>query len=521
MAGNNQKNLDSLKLSDEELNKAIDSRFPFEIFRHNQKEVIFRIMKAFEKKKYVVLEAPTGTGKSPIGITVGRLFGRTHYLTIQKILQDQYAKDFKDLFVMKGRGNYRCIIDTSESCATAICKTSTKEVECRGECIYTRALRKAELNPITLHNFDSFYYQKILFTKRNLMVIDEAHNIEQKFMNFISFTIDNKIIPVVIPKILNINDVHEFCIHYKEVVWSLMATLEKEKEDGLTKERLRLLDDLTRLHDKLGIFITSREGENPINYVFEITKTTDLTKILLKPIEVGSFTHRVYDWCDKILFMSATILNAEQFAYNSGIPLEEMEFINIESNFPIENRPIYYTKELDLKYATMQQEMPKVPKIINKYLKMYTGEKGIIHTHTNRIVDYIRRTIKSSRLLFKDDFISVNSLLEAHARSKDSVIVASGFHEGLDLKDDLARFQIIMKVPYPSLGDKQIKARMEIDKNYYGYLTGLKMVQSYGRGVRTKEDWCDTYVIDKNFKKFYGMNKKMLPDWFREAIEWV
>lgn len=513
--------LDSQRLNEDQLNELIHANFPFDEYRENQKEVITKIIRAFENKKYVVLEAPTGTGKSPIGMTVARIFGRTHYLTIQKILQDQYKKDFKNTFIMKGRGNYKCMIDREKSCANAKCKTTKKDVGCYSECIYTRALKKAERSSITLHNFDSFFYQKMVFTTRQLMVIDEAHNIESKFMNFISFTIDNKLIPINIPKLLDLKDCLEFAVEYKVKVKNIMTEIEGEKEDGLSDDRLKLFEELTRLLSKLDWFIASRERDIPAPYVFERIQKDEITKIVLKPVEVGEFTHLVYDMCEKILFMSATILNVEQFAHNSGIPLEEIEYIETQSNFPKENRPIYLTNELDLRYATMSQELIKMPKIINRYLKEYVDEKGIIHTHTNAIVDFIRKNIKSSRFLFKDDFVSVNSLLEAHERSKNSVIVASGFSEGLDLKDDLARFQIIIKIPYPSLGDKQIKARMNIDKNYYGYLTALKTVQSYGRGVRTKEDWCDTYIIDKNFKRFYGMNKKMLPNWFREAIAWV
>ena len=39
--------------------------------------------------------------------------------------------------------------------------------------------------------------------------------------------------------------------------------------------------------------------------------------------------------------------------------------------------------------------------------------------------------------------------------------------EGIDLKDDLSRFQIITKVPYPNLGDERIKIRCNKDYIWY------------------------------------------------------
>ena len=48
--------------------------FPFETPRNNQREIIEKIITAFENgKKYVVLNAPTGIGKSVIGYSVARL----------------------------------------------------------------------------------------------------------------------------------------------------------------------------------------------------------------------------------------------------------------------------------------------------------------------------------------------------------------------------------------------------------------------------------------------------------------
>ena len=491
--------------------------FPFKKYRENQEEVILKIIEAFNTKKFVVLDAPTGSGKSAIGITVARFFNsvfasKTHYLTIQKILQDQYKKEFPELYPMKGRGNFTCLLN-GQSCAKGVCRK--KKIKACRNCPYKMALNKAVVSPMTLHNFDSFYYQKFVYNNRKLMVIDEAHNIENKFMSFISFTIDNKLIPFNIPEHDTMEKYRSMVEEYYSLVKSYIIGLESRKEKfGLSDDDIDLLDELTRIEEK-----TRRFLDTDVRFVFERKIDGPTTKVIFKPIEVGPFTHIVYDYADNILLMSATCLNKEQFARNNGIPIDEMEYVEIPSTFPIENRPIYATNELDLTYKKMNDELPKIPKIINRYLREYEGERGIIHTHTNKLVYEIKKGVRSNRLLFKDDFVSVNTLLEAHARREDSVIVASGFHEGLDLKDDLSRLQLILKVPYPSLADQQLKARMEVDKDYYQYLTSLKIIQSYGRSVRSKDDWCDSYILDKNFIRFKGMAKKFLPTWFVEAIE--
>ena len=49
-------------------------------------------------------------------------------------------------------------------------------------------------------------------------------------------------------------------------------------------------------------------------------------------------------------------------------------------------------------------------------------------------------------------------------------------------------------------------------------MTGIQLVQAYGRSVRSKDDWAKTFVLDKLFTSFVKSNK--LPLWFTEAIQW-
>ena len=74
-------------------------------------------------------------------------------------------------------------------------------------------------------------------------------------------------------------------------------------------------------------------------------------------------------------------------------------------------------------------------------------------------------------------------------------------------------------MPYPSTADPQIKARMEMSAGYYEWLTALKLVQSYGRTVRSEEDYADTFIVDAQFKRFLGENRDLMPTWFLEAID--
>ncbi|MEJ2667469.1 MAG: DEAD/DEAH box helicase family protein [Deinococcales bacterium] len=81
--------------------------FPFASFRSGQREALDAARQAFaDGKRFVVVEAPTGLGKSAIAVALAREAGASYILTAQKVLQDQYTRDFPELSLMKGRSNY-------------------------------------------------------------------------------------------------------------------------------------------------------------------------------------------------------------------------------------------------------------------------------------------------------------------------------------------------------------------------------------------------------------------------------
>ena len=90
------------------------------------KPIIEQIQVAFTSgKKYVILSAPTGIGKSWIAATLSINHDeRTFILTKQKSLQDQYVKEFPFAYSVKGKGNWNCI--------QHYCETTCHEGDCEG-----------------------------------------------------------------------------------------------------------------------------------------------------------------------------------------------------------------------------------------------------------------------------------------------------------------------------------------------------------------------------------------------------
>ena len=100
----------------------------------------------------------------------------------------------------------------------------------------------------------------------------------------------------------------------------------------------------------------------------------------------------------------------------------------------------------------------------------------------------------------------------------NGVIMGPSILEGLDFKDDICRFQIFFKVPYPSLGDPLTSAKIKHSPGWYDWKTGITIQQGAGRSIRNKEDWAVTYILDACFGNL--INKlESFPDNFKNRIK--
>ena len=91
--------------------------------------------------------------------------------------------------------------------------------------------------------------------------------------------------------------------------------------------------------------------------------------------------------------------------------------------------------------------------------------------------------------------------------------------EGVDLKGECSRFQVICKIPYPYLGDKWVKARMKRWRWWYNYETVKTIIQSIGRSIRNETDYATTYIIDSAWSSFFGRTKHLYPPNFEKRFE--
>ena len=167
------------------------------------------------------------------------------------------------------------------------------------------------------------------------------------------------------------------------------------------------------------------------------------------------------------------------------------------------------------KQETFKKYIPFIQKILNKY----KDKKGIIHTNSFELADWIKSDISNQSLVFHDSS-NKEEALKQHFESKvDSVIVSPSVHTGVSFDNDRARFQVIAKIPYPSLGSEKNKLRKSKNPEWYAYRTVSSLCQMIGRVIRNKKDFADTIIIDESFGDVLKYSSHYLPEWIKDSIK--
>ena len=56
-------------------------------------------------------------------------------------------------------------------------------------------------------------------------------------------------------------------------------------------------------------------------------------------------------------------------------------------------------------------------------------------------------------------------------------------------------------------------------QDWYNWKTVVDLIQSYGRSIRSVDDWAETYILDESLSNIMKFNYKYLPRYFTDAIK--
>lgn len=256
-----------------------------------QKDILKEIETQFDKgTKFIIIEAPTGVGKSDVNVTAALYKKGGTVLTTQKVLQDQYDESFQFVNSVKGKNHFPCHQkDDLENCEKGICKfpngkfckhyVSLEQIGIKNtgtmnetvflesfsqkeECSYYLQARIGEQSSFAVYNYAKYLTTYLRDSdegipnrrQKNLLICDEAHNLESALAEF--------------------------------------TTLELSTEDGKKCGNEQVYDDFLEIHsywqnvkNKIDIFSSEYEEKcnsavNKANRIFGILKKSYYNKII-------------------------------------------------------------------------------------------------------------------------------------------------------------------------------------------------------------------------------------------------
>lgn len=529
-------------------------------FRPGQSESIDQIL-SYWATGYdtVILDAPVGSGKSLTAATVARRLHETSahtgfYSTPLVSLVRQIQRDplvGPQIATVSGRRNYPCDVDSRLTADEAQCVVgkNAKSVEencpskANGTCGYYLARDRAQVAPLAGMTLSYLLAVTIprghvvaneegepvddgeaLFPPRDFLILDEAHNLDRAGISSLTFSIDEATLDdktyldywrtAVYPEVVEMEsysptEIREFLSGLKERVGIVYRTFQ-----GIANQ----LDDTTpaavvkrvvrRAREARSLFWKIRMALANPGEPWMISVHVDPVggaSVEIGPIIARSFLRqRLWGLAPKRLLMSGTFGPLDIYLRDVGLDPETTKVISIPSHFPAENGPIFFSETpLRLNKDTLPTAIPLVAVEINAILAK-ERDRGLIHVNSYKLASALRMAIDpryAHRIVFHDEK-DRNPALEKWIEDgrPDTVFLAVDMTDGLDLAGEKAEFQIIVKAPYPDLGDRRVKARydMEDGENWYRAAAQKKLQQALGRIVRSETDRGNTYVVDKN-----------------------
>jgi len=536
----------------EDGHSVLDEAFPAPSYWKYQRKAIQAVYDALDGHDVVALSAPTGSGKSLMNYTAAGAYGTTVYTTPQNSLVDQLDEDEfigDKILTIKGRNNYDCIHqeDRGTPVDEAVCQRDD-DFDCElkeARCPYYRRRYEAVGHPFVVTNLPMLMTDSSLpefvptkLPKKDVLVVDEAQNIESAAINFVGLSISKFSVTkqvmgnVKVPKGDGIGIDDARALVEKEVKPGIRDAIDHIATRAvITSDSAKRIERLEEIDKKMDRFLDDEEDRRWVaNKRTEIVKNGDnWTKVSLKPVSVGRFLDSLlWNRGRKVILSSATIPDEDWFD-EIGLGNKNVKKINVSSTFPPENRPVITEHAVGkMTYNKRKDNALPMAKKIQEIAEHHGGEKGIVHCRAYSIRDLLKRAFVNNGMekWFRNNVVVQDGSdregsLKEWQNSDKPLFFSVAMSEGLDLPYDDCRYQILAKVLYPSMKDERVKYRVEEmdDWDWMNRHAAIQIQQATGRAVRAEDDEAVMYLLDKSAKGLIQREAEMFETWFLNALD--
>jgi len=219
------------------------------------------------------------------------------------------------------------------------------------------------------------------------------------------------------------------------------------------------------------------------------------------------------------MLMSATISAIE--VHELGLDTRRTLYVDVDSPIPAANRPVFVDPVCNMSFATRRDSIPLLAARLRDDLENRRGA-GIIHC-TYAVAALLRPILRHPRLRYhtKYDRAEQYERFRRDGPGRETVLVASGMGEGIDLPHNAARWQIVTQVPYPSLADPGVARKCELNPKWFSWEAVKGLQQMFGRVCRSPDDYGETWIYDSQFQKLWDRTGDMWPAHIQNSVRFI
>lgn len=473
------------------------------------------------------------SGKSLMGMALGELYPKFAYLCSSKSLQDQLSREFSgEVQILKGRSNYPCSWSTGLNAAQCINSQNTPCPE-QSKCAYKLQKRKVDQSRRQILNYpyvlSEFNYVHSMNSGEPypIMIADEADVLENLLTGFISLSISSHNISkygLDAPPFKTFSQTNANAW----IDWSLGLNRKLRAKLDYVMDQVANCSGM-QPYEQIELQKEQKEIEGLLIKLNIFSRNVDKTWIAnmydryseFKPLWLKEDLARQFYWrhARKHVLMSATWPSKEIISRSLGIPLGDIDMIEVPSIFPVGANPVNLCNIGDMSYKTINQALPRIISAITRILSHHANHKGVIHTGNYKVAEAIMST-RNSRLITHNSFNKQEQIERFMSSTKPLVFVSPSSTRGMDLPDDLCRFTITAKAPFQSLTDRYISGRMHskpIGQQWYISSCAQEIEQGVGRGMRSQSDWCENYILDIAACRMITSNPQLFGQYFLDS----
>jgi Rad3-related DNA helicase len=490
---------------------------PHQLDRPGQLEAMDWILNS--DKKYLILCAPTGFGKSPLAAAASIDF-RTLALVLHKSLQSANYKEQYNFDVLYGKGNYPCSEKNKKLQYSFLGQPKFTAYDCSNpncDCPYQRQELHCLSGQRTSLNYAKFLMSKS-FAERfepEYLFLDEAHNLPSVVTDFVGLSLDwnNEFLQCnggIKPKLEARLNYNEAMVLFRQCARAVQMNKPEQSKD------LKLWRKWKRLHQKIAITDKILASGSLEDWYYE---TTDKS-LIIKPLTAKYHFKRLFDVADKAVLMSATI--KPSIAERLGLEDDEWDYYQVPNIWPVPSRLIYDLGGPSINYKSSEEDRQRQAELIASVLS--PDKSGVIHVSSKSQAYELATRLSNFDNDYYDFYYSepgwgTDKQIECwyDERQPGTYCISWNFHEGVDLGED--EINIVAKIPYVSLGSNYEKAKLEYDPQWYKEQAAMKFEQALGRNRRGKPEHYgrgsrQVYIADSAWHSL----KTLLSDNIRKTI---